>query len=361
MSKVSNVNILIPTASTDGSGYILYYLKQTLKSAGWKVLAASDGTTYTTYPTGTTGTDQITSPSSGTGGMNNTSSWFRITDPGGTREFVMMRGSSATTAIIKYSRLTKFTSGSPNATTLPTTGTNGDGEVLIGSSTDTATTAQAQSSTLFTSVTTPARLHIITDTSATNDVYPWYFYVFQVVTNTTLCVYSHEAVASGSYSSLDQDPSYFFVCANTTDLFTNTYNTSYTTAALRAWFKYGLTSESFNRGLVCSYMSPYWNTSLYYTMVPGNSYSIGVGDNPYDGKDWSLPFLITTGITNSIGYHNIKGFSTNIKFSLKTTQKQNLSVINRGNESAGLYIGNGSLSLFIFPWTSENVDIITSG
>ena len=176
MSKVSNVNILIPNVATDGAATILYYLKETLKNAGWTILASSDGTTYNSSG------DQISSPDAGTNGMNNTSAWFRITDPDNSREFVMMRGNTALNAYIKYSRSSKFSGGSPSATVLPTTA-GGDSAVLVGTGND--STSATNSSALVTTANT-ARLHIITDNSSTNGVYPWYIYVFQSVTNLSL-------------------------------------------------------------------------------------------------------------------------------------------------------------------------------
>jgi hypothetical protein len=344
MAKVSNVNILIPSVATSGVAYCLYYLKETLKSAGWKVLAASDGTTYTTYAGGTTGIDQIASVNSGSNGMNNSGAWFRITDPDSIREFVFMRGSTALNGTIKYSRSSKFSSGSPNATTLPTTGTSGDGAVILGTGSDSTTTTSSHSSA-FIATTSTARLHIVTENSSNNGVYSWYMYPVSTITNTLLCLFSHEAILSGSHSSADNDPSYFFVCSNGLDPI-SAISTTFAAAALRSWFKYGLEGSNFDRSLAAAYQNFYSSVGWNFVdcAFPANN-----GTNPYDGKEYGIQFLVY-----SANYP--KGFSTSIKFAGMSTIRNYPFIYDRGTEDATICIS----SYFIFPWTSENVDVLTS-
>lgn len=360
MAKVSNVNILIPNVATSGTAYMLYYLKETLKSAGWKVLAASDGTTLTNYPGGTTGADRITSPESGTNGMNNTSAWFRITDPDSSREFVFMRGSSAIRGVIKYSRLTKFESGSPNATTLPTTGTGGDGIPLIPDfdmpNLDSNVTTVSSATIDLMTTATAARLHVIAETTPTNGVYSWYIYAFQAVTNTLLFFYSQEAVAVGSCSPSDQDPSYLFLTNNSNAFFNNVHSGVMSSAALRTWFKYGLTGNTFHRAQVCIYVGGYYLTNLNYQIVPQYTNTV-LSNNSYDDFEYTIPMLVYSG--NPLSLTAIKGFSTNIRWGCKSMEVKGLKLINRGQEDASLYVGTGTYSLFVVPWTSENVDINT--
>lgn len=94
----------------------MYTLISTLMSAGWLKKADSDGTTYSS-----TGA-QVTSGSTGTGGLNNTNAWVRMQSPavnGKTREFIFQRGSTSVNWKIKYSAYGTFSGGVPSATVTP--------------------------------------------------------------------------------------------------------------------------------------------------------------------------------------------------------------------------------------------------
>lgn len=96
-----------------------YQIKTFLKARGWTVPASSDGLTYNSSG------DQITSAASGAAGMDNNSAWERLRDPAGVREHVFQRGTNNKNWRWKYSRASKFTGGSPNATTAPTAADQG--------------------------------------------------------------------------------------------------------------------------------------------------------------------------------------------------------------------------------------------
>ncbi len=68
--------IFSKTYPSTGSAAIFAF-KELLVDAGWTVLPSSDGTTYNASG------DQITTGSSGAGGMANNSAWFRIESPAG--------------------------------------------------------------------------------------------------------------------------------------------------------------------------------------------------------------------------------------------------------------------------------------
>jgi hypothetical protein len=300
MAIISNVNILSTNAATNGVATCLYYLKETLKGAGWKVLSASNGTTLTGYNDGTTGIDSISSVDT----MNSASAWFRITDPDSSREFVFMRGSTATTAVIKYSRSSKFTFGATPAG-LPTTN-GGDGIPLISTqATDTLTRSGSHGSAIMTtSGITTSRFHFIADNTSNNGVYPWYMFGLQTVTNTILCMYSHEAVQNGSCSSLDGDPSWLIIAPSSTDLgYVDGSGASSisTNSSARTWYKYGLVGSSFERAAGQPYTCGH--ASGHHSI----SYPANLGTNPYDGKDTAMNFLVR-------GISFPKGISTGIKY-----------------------------------------------
>src|SRR5689334_6832532 len=117
---------LSATSSTAGAD-MMFRLKQGLKTiaATYKVMEASDGTTYTSYrgTGGTFGADVITVAGTGAGGMNNASAWFVLSDKDGVVEIMCQRNGSGTVWTVKVSPLDKFIGGAPNATT-PSTATD---------------------------------------------------------------------------------------------------------------------------------------------------------------------------------------------------------------------------------------------
>lgn len=297
MAIISNVNILCTNAATEGVATCLYYLKETLKDAGWKVLSSSNGTTLTGYLTGTVGDDSITSVNV----MNSASAWYRITDPSEEREFVFMRGSTATSAVIKYSRSSKF-AHSGSATLLPTTN-GGDGIAIFSTqATDALTRSGSHGGSLMTtSGVTNSRFHFIADNSSNNGVYSWYMFGLQTVTNTILCMYSHEGVQNGTCSPIDNDPSWFIIgtSAASLNLIDGTsQDATWSSTPARAQYKYGLTGSSFEKAIGQTYSG--------VTNV-GQSYPANLGTNPYDGKDTAMNFLVR-------GFSFPKGISTGLKY-----------------------------------------------
>lgn len=82
MSKVYDVN----RSAVYGGSTSMYYLKETLKSAGWAVSQSSDGSTLFSS------SDGITTDAPGAGGMDNDDAWYFIVDPVSERGFTAQRG-----------------------------------------------------------------------------------------------------------------------------------------------------------------------------------------------------------------------------------------------------------------------------
>ena len=78
MAKVYDVN----RTATYGGSTSMFYVKETLKNAGWVVSQSSDGTTF--FP----GSDGLSTDAPGAGGMNNDLAWYFIVDPDSKRGFV---------------------------------------------------------------------------------------------------------------------------------------------------------------------------------------------------------------------------------------------------------------------------------
>jgi hypothetical protein len=111
--------------------------------------------------------DVITNPGSGANGMDNTSAWFRIEDPGSLREYVFKRSSSHITWVWQYSASAGFTGGTPNHNTIPT-------------ATDMVGLA-SQSSAAQTMFKSGAKYicHMAAQDTAEGGVYGWYLLVLQ--------------------------------------------------------------------------------------------------------------------------------------------------------------------------------------
>jgi hypothetical protein len=95
----------------------IFTLITELCASGWLVKAWSDATTYTGGVS--LSANPYGSASSGAGNLGNTSAWFRIAAPDGSREWLFFRGSADQTWTISRSKA-GFTGGTPNATTAGT-------------------------------------------------------------------------------------------------------------------------------------------------------------------------------------------------------------------------------------------------
>ena len=100
------------TSSPANGTAAIFTLLTRLCAAGWIVKRWSDATTLssdnvnlTANPYGTSG--------SGAGNLGNTSAWFRVAAPGGSREWLFQRGSGDATWTVSRS-IAGFTGGSPS-------------------------------------------------------------------------------------------------------------------------------------------------------------------------------------------------------------------------------------------------------
>lgn len=195
MAYVGTTNV--PANNT--SGLALYTIKETLKLAGWSVLASGTGTA------GSTAASDLITTGTGTaiGSFARASAWVRIREPSGAggREYILQNGNAdnSVNVIIKYSRATGFTSGG-TATVAPTTG-GGDGVMFVGTGTD---AAPVQATWLPGAAT--GYYHAVASDVAVNGVYGWWWYGY-VAGGGTARMIGTEAVSPGSTAATDQDPS----------------------------------------------------------------------------------------------------------------------------------------------------------
>jgi len=235
-------------------------------SAGWVVKSSGDGTTYNS-----TG-DQISSAAS----LAVTRAWFRIQDPGTRREFTFQRGTDNTLWRVKFSESSKFTGGTPNATTTPTAT---DEALLFGSALGTDSTATG---TQMFNTDATYRSHAIcfSDVVSTN-VYDVYFFTTDFTTGLTRTYF----FVSGVHSSNAQDTSpLFIVAAYKTAILTSTdvHNVTITLNIIRAWYKYGLSGAAFNVYRMFGLTRTATGSSAATSVPP---YSVSVSPNGYAGDE----------------------------------------------------------------------------
>lgn len=204
MAYVGTVNYPVTTAT--GAAEILHVIKSALLAAGWELLASSNGTTYTAGAS----PDRVPDVTA----WNNASAWCRLREPGGVggREYCFMRGSSTISAIWKYSRATGFVGGSPNATTMPTTGAGGDGVVWLASSNTgfgneslVTTTAYSQS---IIGASPTGYVSCVASNTAVNGVYGWWYMHWLAGTGAVQEMACTEGVQVNTTPSSDADPSW---------------------------------------------------------------------------------------------------------------------------------------------------------
>lgn len=305
MAYVGSVNNVVTLGTADYFNAI----KTALLAAGWELLASSDATNYTAGSS----PDRLPDAAS----WNNSGSWCRLREPGGAggREYCFMRGSVNTTAIIKYSRATGFIGGSPNATTLPTTGAGGDGVVWlantnIGFGNEASVTSAASGGNF---ATASGYVSCVASNTALNGVYGWWMARWAAGGTPGELLFT-EAVQAGTYPSQDLDPSYrlysgtadFFASnksAPTTPQYWQAYDFSAPISPYRSYVIGGFGGAGTGFGIPYAISSGLNVTSQ---MVPRTN--IGLG--PYGVGAQTYPLLIGTGFQANYP----KGMSTGIVF-----------------------------------------------
>ena len=237
----------------------MFSLKEVMKTAGWTVISSSDGTTYNAAG------DEISSGSSGAGGMANSLAWFRIRMPttdSVTREFVFQRSTSLNYQWrIKYSFSATFSGGSPDATTTPDAT---DEQFPAGGGTS--------GSPSFTTIMT-------TDGTTTSSVaaggsaegYTFYLLNFPAGGGTPNCFCYLDRMVAGTFPSADVDP-YVMKFGNQAPTIANIQITNITEAFLAK----GLGGES-------------WTNVAGCIPEDNSTYLAGaLGTNPHTGNDDSI-------------------------------------------------------------------------
>lgn len=175
--------VLTDVSSPANGTAAIFSLLTELCDAGWTVKAWSDATTLTSGVSLTA--NPYSGSGSGAGALGNTSAWFRVAAPGGSREWLFQRGAADATWTVSRS-IAGFTGGSPNATT-------------AGTATD--ATALFSAATLFSA--TPGRWFISCESASP---YGFTAYAITLGGGNVLTLLVDEPLLTGTYPSADTDP-----------------------------------------------------------------------------------------------------------------------------------------------------------
>ena len=325
---------LTTTATTNNTADMFYYLKQTLKQAGWTVTKSSDGVTVNA--SGDRITNFITTGGNTSGSMYNSGAWYVLQAPGSvagaTRQICVQRTSTGGQCFsIWYSYNSGFTLTAGSATVAPTA----------------SDSISILSNTYFTSngVATTCRFSIAADNAAP---YGWYMFSFVAGSGAILSSLVFEPMTTGTYNSSDNDPYIIYTPGGSGTLPTTPMavaGLTGTTLNLCAgsWYKKSAGSVASASELGSYVATP----ALSYASAVGVAIPGLVGANPYSGKDnvFPIPYARRSGFASSVGW---KGIGTLMKWPGTTRSTgDTLSVSATGAKD---YIIVGDVAL---PWNGS--------
>lgn len=256
----------------------IFTLLTKLCGAGWIVKRWSDATTLSNDNVNLT-TNPYGSAASGAGNLGNTSAWFRVAAPGGTREWIFFRGSSDVTWTVSRS-VAGFTGGAPNATTA---GTAADATALF------------SAAPLFS--VPPGRWFVSVDDA---DGYGWAAFALPVGGGNVLTFLADEPLLTGTSAAEDTDPYLWEGYYNASGLgaagtFIITLASSvigykrWTTAASNQRIVYGIVFDGYAGA----------------QLAPASNVGAGqLGQTPTGGKEvpWQIPVCRNAAASTSTGW-----------------------------------------------------------
>jgi hypothetical protein len=351
----------------------LFVIKQTLIAAGWQLLACSNGVTLKTGTPVLPIDDNLTTAAQ----FNVASAWCRLREPGGAggREYILMHGlAGGNTALIKYSRSTGFnTTGAQNATTCPTTGVGGDGQLIVAAGNASTPTFTDLTATTIGSGTLPDPTRVtqvcgsagyvqcVASDAAVNGVYGFWAFQYPVGGSAILaaCLFQ-EPITPGSTPSGDTDPSArYFIEVNggsTPSIIGNVSTTVSNTTTYRGWSywnAYGLGGAAYVRNRGANVYVQWNNTTGAFAGISFPTVAAG-SLSPYDGKVSMLPVLIGGASTADIVLW--KGFSSSV-LTFSTTQNF-ADTFNLSSADPRIAVQVGPAGSCAIPWVTGVVPTV---
>lgn len=328
------------SASQGGAADMLFAIYGAMVSASWTCMASGTG--------GAGGYSSSGSLITTAANFNSNGAWVRMRDPSGAggREFILQRGSSALNAAIKYSRSDGFVSGSPGAATTSHTGTGGDGQVLLGLSTDINCTIAASGSAFLNDAT--GYVHCVASNTANNGVYGLWAFKSGLTNGAIGAFFCHEAVQAGSTNAADGDQSWQAVGASANNAWWSSSN-----PGISWWERYNLSGETRRTGGCFFAPSAVGNagapsTSGAGAIAFGNPASVPMGQDPYDsGKTGFVPVMISKWLGTSTAPVYPKGYTSGIL--IGSTNQTLLDVFGYSSAEPRVIIINSGLCIAM-PW-----------
>jgi len=329
MAYVGLTNV---TIAQGGAADFLYATYAALTSASWVTLGSGTGAAGGFSSSGSLITSAAT--------FNSNNAWARMREPGGVgaREYILQRSTTATTAVVKYSRADGFTGGSPAAAVSPT---STDTKLIVGGGTDASPTGVAICGAT-------GYVQAVASNTANNGTYGFWTFQYAAGTGTFGGILLTEGISPGSTPASDADPSWRLAVASSTWW-------SNASPGVSWWQGYNLAGETYitagNLGFPGS--SANTMTTTLTTISPTLSTPFGV--DPYDAKVSFFPFYIGKSATYP------KGFSSGISFGL--TSQNNLDVFNIATSEPRIAVnsvnnGSAPMPLIVVPWVPNIIPVV---
>ena len=342
---------------SNGAGTYLWALKNALVLAGWQIISCGTGTGGSVV----SGSDPFDTAAK----FAVANAWARIREPLvpggiGQREYVLQNSTaSGINAIIKYSRADGFNGGSQSATVAPTTG-DGDGRIMVGTGTDASPTAAvlANASGYVTAVSSN------TASAGIYGAYSWYL-IGYLAGGTGVRIAMTEAVAPGSTSTLDQDPTWRFGTSSgaVSGTAANQLNPWQLGAAwyinevlgISYWEAYNLQGEVYNIGGQTG--NPRAVTPSTTTTAIINSLS---SVSPYDGREPMYPLFVGQASVSSVGIPSRipKGYTTGVSTFYTTHNLLDTFNLSTSDPKIVVYLAASGLTSIAVPWLTNVIPTV---
>jgi hypothetical protein len=310
MADAYSCNQITPDTGAEA----MFRFKEAMKANNWTVPLSSDGSTFSS------GSDQITTGSSGAGGLANEKAWFVLREPSGTREFSIQRGTSNTEWRIKYSVTGSYT-GSCDATTSSYTA---DEIVRLGSGTDEAP--------VFAQLYGTDGGYRFQWGIRTSSPYCFHSFCYPIGGGTVDSVFLHDILQSGSYHPLDVDPSCQLIGYHASYMLDGAYMGVYAdptwvpgssyTYGVTCWYKKGISGEDYGYVQNCKYVG---NGNSGQTLAPTDDGNFVMGLEPY--TEVPLPIFFARYSYSYWTPGGPKGWSTLMKWRTVITSRANGDVL----------------------------------
>jgi hypothetical protein len=286
----TNTNVSSPANGTAA----IFSLLTTICASGWIVKRWSDATTLSADNVNLT-TNPYSGSGSGAGNLGNTSAWFRVAAPGGSREWLFQRGASDVAWFVSRSAA-GFTGTFAGTITAVVTGSATDATPLLGTAASAASNVANTTATTFSA--TPGRWFISVDDA---DGFGWTAYAIPVGGGNVLTFLSDEPLQSGTTATEDTDPYLWIGYYNVTGLgAAGTF--SITSGSPMLGYKRYTTAASNQR---ITYGVVYDGSS---TLAPaGNTNAAQLGQTPVGGREvpWQIPVSRPAAASTSSGWAGV--------------------------------------------------------